>query len=142
MGCIEYGKDHFFHAGRDNTDNSRWGWYSKPTVDWINKCITTEVYSREFLIRFFGRRTGYRFEQKNTLHLWITSPSGESVIDFGNAELDVIEKKGALPDEYSGFTLCIDVRNMIIMAEGCYYLNAEINGEHLEKMEIPVFRGD
>ena len=72
----------------------------------------------------------------------IKSPSGEMAIDFGTAELPASDEKSSLPPEYSGFTLCIDVRNMNVLEEGGYKLIIEINGERLEDKEIPVFKGE
>ena len=44
-----------------------------------------------------------------------------------------------MPSEFQGFVMSIDVRNLMITAEGKYLFTLYIDGELIGSHEIPVF---
>lgn len=79
-------------------------------------------------------------KETNKVRFTITSPTGETVYDTGEAELPTILEQDSLPPEHQGFMMSADIRNMPIPSEGVYVFTAYINGEVITTQNIPVYK--
>lgn len=73
------------------------------------------------------------------LQYTITDPKGKLVQDSGPTEFPAIDAPDTMPSEFQGFVMSIDVRNLMITAEGKYLFTLYIDGELIGSHEIPVF---
>lgn len=92
----------------------------------------------------FGITVGVRgvdLENPMELKMQIVSPTGQTVQDFGQAQLPPLGIEDTMPKAYQGFMMNLDIRNMPVPEEGVYHFQIELNGNALETQEIPIYRG-
>lgn len=84
--------------------------------------------------------TGIDLNKVNKVRFTIKNPDNNVVQDSGITELPIPPHDSALPAQYQGFMMSIDIRNLAIHSEGEYifafYLNDECVGERI----IPIFK--
>ena len=80
-------------------------------------------------------------QQENKIKFMITSPNGEAIQTSEETIIPAIVKDDALPIEYQGFVLNLDVRNLAIPVEGIYKFTIFVNGEAMEAQDIPIYKG-
>lgn len=76
----------------------------------------------------------------NHIIFTISNPSGKTVFDSGDNELLPAPSDDNLPNEYKGFMICFDIRNLPIEQEGVYKLQVCINGTPIGEKDIPIFK--
>lgn len=76
----------------------------------------------------------------NKLNLVIKSPGGNMIHDSGVIDLPIVSKDDTLPQEYQGFMICIDIRNLAISCEGEYVFTFNLNGEYVAEKSVPIFK--
>ena len=69
----------------------------------------------------------------------ITDPDGNIIQESCENVLPAIPEDSSLPKEYQGYTLSIDIRNLIISKSGLYNFSLFINDEEVCIKSIPVF---
>ena len=84
--------------------------------------------------------TGIDLNKVNKVRFTIKNPDNNVVQASGFTELPIPPQDTALPAQYQGFMMSIDIRNLAIHSEGVYivafYLNDECVGERI----IPIFK--
>lgn len=79
--------------------------------------------------------------EANKLKFTITNPEGKIIENQGEVELPVISViDDQLPRIYQGFTINIDVRNLLISVEGEYKFTVYVNGENIGERSIPAYK--
>lgn len=76
----------------------------------------------------------------NQIRFTITSPTGVILQDSGNSDFPPTGKPDIIPLEFQGFTLSMDVRNIVIHEEGLYTFSLYINDIVIGTQEIPIFK--
>lgn len=84
--------------------------------------------------------SGIDLKKANKTKLVITSPNGEVLYDSGENELPIITKPDSLPEEYQGFMISIDIRNLTIPCEGAYTFSFYLNGEKFASQCVPIYK--
>lgn len=93
----------------------------------------------------FGIVIGIRnanISASNNLCLEIFGPSGEITYNSGGLEIPADHGKSSLPEQYHGFVIILDVRNMPIAIEGCYTVKITLNGSLVSTQSLPIYKGD
>lgn len=76
----------------------------------------------------------------NKVRFAIKSPEGIILQDSGVSELPVAPQDSALPPQYQGFMMCIDIRNLAVPCEGEYTFSFYLNDECVGDQIIPIFK--
>ena len=76
----------------------------------------------------------------NRVRFTIKSPENVILQDSGVSELPVAPQDTALPAEYQGFMMCIDIRNLAVPCEGEYVFSFFLNDECVGDQIIPVYK--
>lgn len=76
----------------------------------------------------------------NRIRFTITNPDGKEIQNSGDAEFGPLPITDSMPQQYQGFILSTDIRNLEIIAEGVYVFSLFVNGEVAGTCEIPVFK--
>lgn len=76
----------------------------------------------------------------NKVKFTITGPDGNVLNDSVETDLPVVVKPDSLPDQYQGFMLCIDIRNLAVPCEGAYTFSLYLNGDQLTPQCIPIYK--
>lgn len=84
--------------------------------------------------------SGIDLQTVNKMRFTITDPKGTIIQDSGDSELPVVPAKDSMPDEYQGFMMCMDIRNLVIASEGEFLFSFYVNEELIGQQIIPVFR--
>jgi len=86
---------------------------------------------------------GVDLKHNNEVQFTIKAPNGSIIQDSGKSSIPILAaiEEDVLPDEYQGFMLTLDVRNLIIEEEGVYTFTLMINDEIIGSHEIPIFTG-
>lgn len=85
---------------------------------------------------------GLDYYSKHTMRCSITSPDKKVIFKTENSPTPVIDKKSIkyhLPEEYRGFFINIDVRNVIFKKAGNYTFDIYIDDVQLNSQLIPVW---
>lgn len=83
---------------------------------------------------------GISFKEPARIQFTITSPEGRIVQDSGVAEFSLPPIVDTIPEQYQGFMLSTDIRNLEVPSEGVYRFTLYVNGEVIETREIPIFK--
>ena len=79
-------------------------------------------------------------KQRNKIKFEIVSPDGEILQASGENELPIFDNNDdILPVEYQGFTLSIDIRNLVIKNAGVYKFKFFVNDNNIGTQRIPIF---
>jgi hypothetical protein len=76
----------------------------------------------------------------NRVRFTIKSPENVLLQDSGVTELPVAPQDPALPAQYQGFMMCIDIRNLAIPCEGDYTFSFFLNDECVGDQTIPIYK--
>ncbi len=79
-------------------------------------------------------------QKENAMQIVLKSPTGDVVQMIDKQQIPVSTVDSELPDEYAGFMLGVDFRNVPFVAAGCYTLEVIINEELIGAIDVPVFR--
>lgn len=82
---------------------------------------------------------GVDIEKSNAVQFKVMAPNGEVVHDSHETLLPVAKRDEKLPEEWQGFMLCADVRNLFIRENGIYKFSFYVNGRLLEEHEVPIY---
>ncbi len=82
---------------------------------------------------------GINLKQSNSVKFTIKTPTGQIVQASENAVFPPIFEDDSLPQEYQGFMLTLDVRNMVVEEQGNYSFELFINDESVGSRAIPIF---
>lgn len=82
---------------------------------------------------------GMDLSKKNTMRFKISDPDGNTIQESNDNELPASVEDSFLPEEYQGFTVSIDIRNLNISKSGVYKFALSINGEEICIKDIPVY---
>lgn len=82
---------------------------------------------------------GIDLQKDHKMKFKITDPDGNVIQESGDNDLPALPEDDSLPKEYQGYTLSIDIRNLIINKAGLYIFSLSINDEEIYTKQIPVF---
>ncbi|MBR6788248.1 MAG: hypothetical protein IKM44_00360 [Clostridia bacterium] len=82
---------------------------------------------------------GMDLQKDHKMRFRITDPDGNIIQESCENVLPAIPEDSSLPKEYQGYTLSIDIRNLIISKSGLYNFSLFINDEEVCIKSIPVF---
>lgn len=78
-------------------------------------------------------------KQSNKIKFEIISPDGEVLQASGENALPIFDNDDILPVEHQGFTLSIDIRNLVIKKAGVYEFKFFVNDNNIGTQMIPIF---
>lgn len=84
--------------------------------------------------------SGIDLKKENSVRFTIADPDGKVIQNSGSSTLPAVSDKDTLPEDYQGFILSMDIRNLTIEKEGCYLFRIFINDEEIGEREIPVYK--
>ena len=82
---------------------------------------------------------GIDLQKNHKMRFKICDPDGNIVQESGDNELPALSEDDSLPKEYQGYTLSIDIRNLVINKPGIYVFSLFVNDNEIYSKEIPVF---
>ena len=77
---------------------------------------------------------------ENKVRFAIVDPAGNTVHDAGETTLMQIPNRDTLPAQYQGFMMTMDIRNLVVEAEGEYRFVVYVNGECIGENIIPIYK--
>lgn len=83
---------------------------------------------------------GVDLKTENRVRIAISDPEENIIYSLGENELPRMPIEDTMPQEFQGFMLAIDIRNLPIQCEGEYSFSLYLNGECVGNKKIPVFK--
>lgn len=86
---------------------------------------------------------GINLHITNRVRFTISDPQGKIIRDSGISEFPPIPEDASetLPEQYQGFLMNADIRNLAIHENGEYLFSIYVNGELIGTQSIPIFQG-
>lgn len=82
---------------------------------------------------------GVDSKKSNSVRFLIKNPEGIIIQDSGESMFPALSEDDSLPNDYQGFVLTLDIRNLIIEEQGVYVFELFVNDESIGTRDIPIF---
>lgn len=119
-----------------------------PSGGFLQQIISPQVALRPQFVPgnfSFGVAVGVRgidLHITNRIRFTISDPQGKIIQDSGVSEFHPIsvDVPETMPDEYQGFLMNMDIRNLVIHENGEYLFSIYVNDELVGIQSIPIFQ--
>ena len=76
----------------------------------------------------------------NKVRFTVADPDGNIVHDSGESDLPAAPEMDTLPQQYQGFMMCIDIRNLLVQSEGAFTFSFYLNNDCIGVQRVPVYK--
>lgn len=83
---------------------------------------------------------GIDLKVPNKIRFTISNTDGIVIQNSGENDLPVVREEDTIPNEFQGFMMCMDIRNLVLHNEGEYSFTLYLNGESVGMKSIPIFK--